>query len=820
MTSILHRYTGLHRLVRIITFCGAVALATDCSDSITGPGSDPQTKTNALSVFSCTATLSTHSVTCSQLADPLKPHYSISVGQSSADKRDEILIGGQHVNVDIISSNITNDAIQNRFAFDVKVKNLRPQPIGTTNGTESDGSLAVFFYSGPTTTLGSGAIQVINPSGVGTFTAGGQPYFSYPEMLPQNSTSANKNWVLGYDEGVQEFAFSLLVSANVPHPHGYIDVFASSDSVSVGNTLQVQDSVRDALGYASTTQTETWTSSDSTRATINSSGVLTGVSPGSVTVTATQGVRTGSMIVKIISPDGDSDGFSVAQGDCNDGDAAIHPGAADDPDSNFVDSNCDGIDGTKTASIFVAKTGVDGPSCGDYVSPCATILAGLTRAVAVPRNKVLIAAGTYSEAVTLANGVSVYGGYSTDFTVRSMANRAIINGSAQYLTTAIHYAIRGSNLTVPSVVDMVVVAGPSPTGQLADGTGKHSVGIFLDAINANILTISSSHIIAGNGSDGLAGVNGTSATQTAPNPGIDGGNGDEFTTSCNNTSKGLGGAAAGSDSAKGGKGGDGGTMDTDCGIFSSNFAATAGMPGDNATVHGTGFGNGGLGGTGGDQCGPAQAGDPGSEVDGSNGTGASSGVALVSGVIAQASGAAGALGKDGTGGGGGGGGGGCDEGTDAYGNGGGGGGAGGARATAAGGGGGGAGGSIGIYARMANPILVNDSITRGNGGTGGAGGAGGKGQPGSIGGKGGTGPGAAAGGKGGDGAAGGYSGAGGGGAGGMSTGILIDGGGATQTNVDISGGAAGNGGAGGARGDGAAGGTGAAGTLATTLIIS
>jgi len=51
--------------------------------------------------------------------------------------------------------------------------------------------------------------------------------------------------------------------------------------------------------------------------------------------------------------DGDGDGFTPNQGDCDDGNGAIAPGAADDP-ADGVDANCDGIDGDlELASIIV-----------------------------------------------------------------------------------------------------------------------------------------------------------------------------------------------------------------------------------------------------------------------------------------------------------------------------------------------------------------------------------------------------------------------------------------------------------------------------------
>ena len=67
--------------------------------------------------------------------------------------------------------------------------------------------------------------------------------------------------------------------------------------------------------------------------------------------------------------DRDGDGVADAQ-DCGPTDPAIKPGAPDTPDLAFVDSNCDGIDGTETNAIFVAGNG-GSPSPGTKAGPDA-----------------------------------------------------------------------------------------------------------------------------------------------------------------------------------------------------------------------------------------------------------------------------------------------------------------------------------------------------------------------------------------------------------------------------------------------------------------
>ena len=514
--------------------------------------------------------------------------------------------------------------------------------------------------------------------------------------------------------------------------------------------------------------------------------------------------------------DVDGDGFTVTQGDCNDTDDNVNPGAVDDPDPTFTDHDCDGVDGRVNNAILVSVTGTNAFGCGTLAVPCGSITFGMLQAATSGRPHVYIAVGSYNEAVQLRDGVSLFGGYATNFGSRSLANRAAITGSNLALGT--RHTVIGVGLTQPISFDALVVQGSNANGQLASGAGIHSVGILLLNSSATV-TITQTDIFTGNGSTGLDGSNGSSATVIAAQAGGNGGNALESQSPfCDETTRGAAGSAGGSGLLAGGAGGAGGTKDTDCDDpFNPDFTASGGNSGVAAVVTASLLGTPGSGGA---ACAAGAPGHDGRESHGANGAGAG-GPLVVGGLLVISSGSGGSLGLDGGGGGGGAGSGGCDTGTDSYGAGGGGGGSGGLRAGSVGSGGLAGGASIGIYLSAAHGTIQGVTIMRGAGGNGGDGGFGGGGQPGGLGGTGGSADGdSQAGGKGGDGGTGGHSGAGGGGSGGLSVGILsVSGSTMSVTGTSSAGGAAGLPGSGGARFDGLLAGNGVIGTVNTILII-
>jgi len=485
----------------------------------------------------------------------------------------------------------------------------------------------------------------------------------------------------------------------------------------------------------------------------------------------------------------DAEGFSDNADDCNDGDENIHPTAVDTPDDEAADTNCDGIDGDAAALVFVSEgaTGI-----GTMTSPLSDIQAGIAACQGIGESctGVAVSQGNYTGRITVVDGISVYGGYATDWkergdsypvkvTADDPGDDGLVNVDALDITSA------------TTVERLKLVHG-------ADATALGSSAYGVRAINAAGLRLRHLQVTAGEGADGAAGQDGVDGTA-----GVNGTNG--FNADCGNkkddwynyTNNYLGtgqGWGATNDACPGVNGGNGG----------GNTPDKPGAPGG-ATAGGA------CGGGGGAEKGcPWNNGYPGCDgtagvngVDGSGGDGLGS--VTEPGLWEGTPGTDGTLGTHGTGGGGGGGGGSTNYVHAGGGGGGGAGGCGGTGGTAAGG----AGGSFGLYAVQSTGLQVElCTFKSGKGGVGGEGGQAGDGGAASLGGTAGKGhyanctPGSSTycstgqGGKGGDGGAGGNGGLGGGGSGGVAYGIFCHDGFITMTDTTGTGGVGGDGGTG------------------------
>jgi hypothetical protein len=508
----------------------------------------------------------------------------------------------------------------------------------------------------------------------------------------------------------------------------------------------------------------------------------TTTAPTTTAPTTTPRPTTTTTTTSTTEVDADKDGYPDAK-DCAPRDAKVHPGATDLPDLEFVDSNCDGIDGDEKKAVFASPLG-DDANPGTKARPKREIQAAVDVAAASGKD-VYAAGGTYGHVMAAAD-VDIYGGYAADTWSRSLAHFTSIIGAREGVLVQGIAGLVLQNLTVQ--------------GNASGGASAYGIR----AIVGSSLRLQRVTVTAGDGAAGAPGANGTTSPGSNGGKGANGGLGE-----CDgNLYEGapLGGAGGASPVGRpGGRGGHGGEEDRDGG---AGETAPFGVPG----------GPGG-GGSGGDYGDPGENGADGADgapgADGPSGAGGKAITSLATFLWAGQNGASGGAGGAGNGGGGGGGGGGqdcilCLEGDGNAG----GGGGGGARGGNPGLGGRFGHGSFGVY--LVDSTLVVESSSKITAGSGGAGGRGGAGSFGGIGGAGGVGDDGCpsetgAGGYGGRGGSGGRGGGGGGGAGGPSIGIFKAGSSkATVTASTVKGGTPGTGGPGGAGGAGS-GGTGATG---------
>jgi hypothetical protein len=408
------------------------------------------------------------------------------------------------------------------------------------------------------------------------------------------------------------------------------------------------------------------------------------------------------------------------------------PSFEDLPDLDFLDSNCDGIDGTIARAIFVATTGT-AYNPGTIDEPVSDVNLAIQIAAADPtKDHVYVSEGNYPGLVTLVDGVSVWGGYSAAHGWKR-SNAYVTTFSVGGVVSGNKVGVIGSNIAHAITLGSVTI-----TTSAAPANG-HNYGIVLQ--NCPNVTLQGVTVVAGVGgtsSDGIAGASGHSAGSFGTNGGVPGG--------------GSGGQGSGSTNW-GGSGGAGGNY-----VGGWDGSPGGGPNGGAGGIHGGFFTNGGDGSPGG------------VGADGAAGVAGQNVGTVVNNLwVSNGDGGQGAQGQDGGGGGGGGGGG---ANLLFYGGGGGGGGGGGQGGF--GGTGGTAGGSsFALFLAESHVSLQSCHLSAGGGRDGGQGGALGYWGAFTYGGDGGC-SNATCGGRGGAGGDGGYGGGGAGGGGGDSYAVLVD----------------------------------------------
>lgn len=457
------------------------------------------------------------------------------------------------------------------------------------------------------------------------------------------------------------------------------------------------------------------------------------------------------------------------------------------------------------SSVYVDYAAGSDTNTGTPTAPLKTLKQAIAFAAAEsPRRSVRVSTATQvvPEMLTLPEGVSLYGGYTTGSTwTRSATRTEWMRVNPQVGQDVI--VLKAKGIVTTTVVDQFRMVSQNVH---AGAAGKSSIGLWQESCTG--LVLNNNELIAGNAMTGGAsapGINGVAGEN-----GQNGQNGDLGAVG------GIGGGTTedgyGGDTNGGGNGGryiSSGAFINIPELTSSPILKPTAGRGNSGAGHGAG----GAAGVNYASGVAATSGQNGQSASGTAGAGTHAVAATGLGSITSLgftgkSGSSGGMGAKGFSGGGGGGGGAFSFGHFYSGGGGGGGGDGGLGGNGGVGGKGG-GGSFALVC-LGGQLRVNSiQFTAGNGGAGASGGKGGLGGPGGQGGAGGNGVNSvgnddsADGGDGGLGGAGGPGGGGSGGNGGPSAGILLGGGATVITNTGSSFtlGSGGAGGIGGLRGD-------------------
>ena len=205
-----------------------------------------------------------------------------------------------------------------------------------------------------------------------------------------------------------------------------------------------------------------------------------------------------------------NDGCSDLNANPSDGCECCDPQPLDYPDPEGIDANCDGVDGQVELAVFVSKSG-DDSFPGTRFAPKSTLRAGIETAAAEGKRDVYVSTGVYAEAVSLVDGVAVYGGYSPTFSQRKPAVHEVAilapQPTAEQPGAVNAIGIQGS---VGAVFD-----GFSVFGAQEKTPGASSYALYLRDCDGS-LRVSNNRIFGGGGGKGARGDDGADGDDGLP----------------------------------------------------------------------------------------------------------------------------------------------------------------------------------------------------------------------------------------------------------------------------------------------------------------
>lgn len=192
---------------RLWRLCAAVPLvfAAACADQPVAPGTAPvapRPLTTTLAALECQVDVVARTASCASAA----PEGDARLAQ----------IGGQGTFVQLANTEPRYEG--DTVSFEVTVQNLMNEAIGTRDGVTPDpAGIMVYFHQAPREVGGTGSVAVDNPTGKAFFTAAGQPYFTWNEVLQKDQVSAPMTWRFVRDPEVARFRFRVYLETEVEY---------------------------------------------------------------------------------------------------------------------------------------------------------------------------------------------------------------------------------------------------------------------------------------------------------------------------------------------------------------------------------------------------------------------------------------------------------------------------------------------------------------------------------------------------------------------------------------------------------------------------
>ena len=265
----------------------------------------------------------------------------------------------------------------------------------------------------------------------------------------------------------------------VPGPVAVVAVTPQSPSVRVGATIPLAAETRDASGAVVTGRVVTWASSDPSRATVSSTGVVTGVAPGAVTITATSEGRSGTTTVTVLRIPVSAVRFDVLPTPVLVGDTFRIRAVALDSAGRELPDRTVTFAGSNNAAATISSSGHLSAVGAGSVQITATS-EGVTATATINVADYFVSLGGCA-----GQSVTVGGSCTATASIRNAANGQIIAGR------------------LPA---SIVSSDPSIARTSAPTTGPNSISVVVTGVSPGQVTLTGSSV----------GANGITRTGTAP----------------------------------------------------------------------------------------------------------------------------------------------------------------------------------------------------------------------------------------------------------------------------------------------------------------